>query len=122
DEPGDRLGEGERFAGEAARAGEYEELRERTAEPFDLADDDLHAIAHRRAVLVVLHLALDLSTEQVHLQNGGVERVADLVREPERQRAHGRQRLGVRRAFLERAALGDVRADAEHEATVPFAL
>ena len=41
-----------------------------------------------------------------------VERIADLVREAERERAHGGKRFGVGRAPLERAALGDVDPDA----------
>ncbi len=46
------------------------------------------------------------------LQNGGVEGIAHLVREVQGQGAHGREGLGVGRALLEGAPLGDVDPEA----------
>ena len=67
-----------------------------------------------RARLVVGE-AVEAARQEVQLQDRGVQRIADLVREAERERAHGGERLGVGRAALERAALGHVDADAVDE-------
>ena len=102
-----------------ARPRELEELGEQAVEAPDLVADDLRlAGAAAARVSSSTGELVDVPPEQVQLQHRGVERVADLVGEVERERAHRRERLGVGGALLERAPLGDVDADAVDERRV----
>ena len=58
---------------------------------------------------------VQMAAQKVKLQDGGVERVSDLVGQIEGQRAHRRDGLGVRSTLLEGATLRNVDSEAVDE-------
>lgn len=86
--------------------------------PRDSVLHDAHPRRHRVAALGLLETG-DVTAKDLQLQHGSIERVADGVREPHGQRAHRGHGLGVRRASLERSAVGHVSANAVHELDSP---
>ncbi len=101
----DQLRDVHRLARDASRARELEELREEPVQAPDLVADDLASLVQRRRASGRRASSLPMfRVEEVELEHRRVERVADLVREVQRERAHRAQRLGVGGALLEQRA------------------